>query len=116
MNKDSKGQKNKPIVLYDGECRFCTISKNIAEKNTDNAYKFVSYHSDNGRRLSDKYEINPEKSIYILDDYSIKSKATASISILKKMKWWGRIIAYFFELLPRKFSDSVYDMVAKHRR
>ena len=116
MREENKGQKKKLIVLYDGECRFCTITKNMAEKNTENTYTFVSYHSPEGKKLSDTFNLRPEKTIYLFDDNAIRDKSDASLAILKNMRWWGYVLGSIGSLFPKTFSDFVYDAVAKHRR
>ena len=115
MEARNKGQKRKPIVLYDGKCRFCTVSKNFAEKNTENTYIFVDYHSNEGRKMSDTLHLTPENTVYVIDGDSIKQKSEASLSVLENMQWWGRFLAVLGRMFPRSFSDFIYDIVAKHR-
>jgi predicted DCC family thiol-disulfide oxidoreductase YuxK len=116
MIENDLANNRQPIVLYDGECRFCTISKNIAEKNTGDTYEFVSLHSDQGKILSDKHRLDGKKSMYVISESGIEGKSTASLSILKNMRWWGRLLAYIGKLFPKSFADFVYDIIAKHRR
>jgi predicted DCC family thiol-disulfide oxidoreductase YuxK len=105
-----------PIVLYDGECRLCTVSKNLAEKNSGITYEFVSFHSNKGKILSDKYQLKGKKSMYVISDDKIEGKSTVSLSILENMKWWGQVLAYIGKLFPKNFADFIYDIIAKHRR
>lgn len=116
MNTEDKGHDEKPIVLYDGECRFCTASKNLAEKNSGDTYKFVSFHSEDGKTLSDKHHLDGRKSMYVISENSVEGKSTASLSILENMKWWGRLLAYIGKLFPKSLADTVYDIIARHRK
>lgn len=108
--------KNK-IILFDGECNFCNYWVNFVLKyDKDDAFRFASLQSKTAKEILRKFNIqNLSNDTLVLideDNYFIKSEAV--FKIIKYLKHWTRYFT-FFKLLPKFFTDKIYDLIAKNR-
>ncbi|WP_282943181.1 DCC1-like thiol-disulfide oxidoreductase family protein [Paenibacillus sp. RC67] len=106
-----------PIMLFDGECRFCSGSVQfIIRHDKKDIFRFAQLQSDTAQSL-----LPPE----ILDDPTIDSVIlidegivyTHSAAVLQICKRLGRgwTLLYIFTCVPARWRDSLYRWVAKRR-
>lgn len=110
--------KDKHLIIYDGECGFCTRGLVfLAKADIDNKLIFVSAMSAYGNKLLSDFNIQGiEKDSIILIDKKknvfMKSKAIAGILMfLPSYILIGRFILF----LPTFFTDFIYNIISKGR-
>ena len=112
-----KNNREKSIVLFDGNCNFCNASVNfIIRHNRKEDFLFVPLQSSYGKKLLGKHTIpeNYSGSIVLIEDEKIFFKSTAALLISKKLNGlWSWL--YVFIIVPVPFRDLVYNWIARHR-
>jgi len=107
-----------PIVLFDGDCPFCSLSvKFIIFCDCEAVFKFASISSSTSKRLAEKYELDLEKinSLILIENGKIYTHSTAALRICRRLKGWPWKILYAFILVPRPLRDFVYKIIARNR-
>ncbi|KGR74444.1 thiol-disulfide oxidoreductase DCC family protein [Ureibacillus sinduriensis] len=104
------------IILFDGECHFCDASVQFIMKRDRRKYfKFASIQSDIGQRLLEEFNI-PETidSVVFIEGKKSYVKSTAALKICSRLDGMWRLFSPFL-IIPKKFRDAIYDIVAKNR-
>ena len=105
------------IVLYDGECGFCSRSVQFAFRRDPKArYRFASLQSETGRRLLREHGL-PEAvtTVVLVEDGRAFVRSTAALRIGLGLRWpWSWLAALGF-VVPRPLRDAAYGWVARHR-
>ncbi len=105
------------LIVFDGICTFCSSFARFMAKHDERAgYRFVNAHSDTGRALYRRYDLDPdlmETNIVIFNGraYTRMASFTAAMTSLG---WPWRALA-ILNLLPSRLSDWLYDRVAQNR-
>lgn len=105
------------IVLYDGECGFCTKSVLfVFRRDPRGRYHFASLQSEAGRRLLRAHGIpESEDTVVLVDDERSYVRSTAALKIGRGLRWpWSWLAALGF-VLPRPLRDAAYRWFAKGR-
>jgi len=105
---------NSSIVLYDAHCNFCSAIVRYFKKN-DKKNVILWIENDNKKAAKIISKLKLEKhidSIIWTDEKNYLIKSAALIKILEILNWE---IRHFLNLFPTKFSDFIYDFIAKNR-
>jgi predicted DCC family thiol-disulfide oxidoreductase YuxK len=113
MNK-----KAEMIVFYDGDCGLCNRSMTFIlrhEKNHD--LHFASLQSDFTKERFNRHQWRQPDldTFYLLKDDELLDRSDAALEVAKHLKAplsWLRI----FRFIPKKWRDSVYNLVAANRK
>lgn len=110
--------KNKKIILFDGECNLCDTSVHVLLKNDpQDIFRFTSLQSELGQKIQAEYGIDSSKmdSVILIDDYTkYKSKTSAVFSMTRSMgKLWP--LFNIFWIVPKFIRDAIYIFVTKNR-
>lgn len=104
------------IILFDGVCNFCNGSVNfLIKRDSKGIFKYAPLQSEIGQNIIAKYNI-PETvdSIILLKENNIYIKSNAVIEIIKELKWYWKMLI-IVKILPKKFRDLLYDVIANNR-
>lgn len=106
----------KHIILFDGECNFCSFwVKYVIKRDKGDLFRFASLQSEIGKKYLNQFQI--EKSIdsvvFIQNNISYV-KSSATLHILKTMGGL-RSIFYGFIIIPTFIRDYFYEIIAKYR-
>jgi len=110
MNND------KIIVLFDSDCLICNKSVQfIIKHDSGDTFVFGSQKNFNYAPYKNKFAgietVNSVITIYNSDIYIYSSAALIILKHLKKF----RIIYTFAKLLPKKWLDAIYKLIARNR-
>ena len=108
---------DRPIIVYDGECALCSGWVQFALKHDRSAtYRFLAAQSALGAALYRHYGLSPtdyETNILIKNGVAL-FKAEGSIQMISGLGFpWSIVNA--FRVLPRRWQDACYDLVARNR-
>lgn len=109
-------KKSGQIILFDGVCNFCNGSVNfLIKRDSKGIFKYAPLQSEIGQNIIAKYNI-PETvdSIILLKENNIYIKSNAVIEIIKELKWYWEMLI-IVKILPKKFRDLLYDLIANNR-
>lgn len=105
------------ILLFDGVCNLCSNTvKFIIKRDPKAKFKFASMQSQSGQLLLTQLGLpldNFNTLVYISDS-RFYLKSTAVLKVLRELKGGWKFL-YFLNILPRFFSDMVYNFIAKKR-
>jgi len=107
---------NKHIILFDGECNFCSFwVKYVVKRDRKDVFRFASLQSETGKSLLEKYQVNPAlDSVVLIESERAYIKSTAAFRILKTLGRF-RSICYVFIIIPAFIRDFFYDIIAAVR-
>jgi predicted DCC family thiol-disulfide oxidoreductase YuxK len=110
------------LVLYDGVCGLCNrLNQFTLKRDSGDRFRFAALQSPIARELLQRYgrEASDLNTVYVIVNYGapderLLSKGRAVLFVLRAL---GRIwsLARIFELLPSRFVDRLYDLVARRR-
>ncbi|NQX98488.1 MAG: DUF393 domain-containing protein [Flavobacteriales bacterium] len=107
---------NKHIILFDGECNFCSFwVKYVVKRDVKDVFRFASLQSKIGREYLLKYNIDSAiDSVVLIENDKAYIKSTGAFRILKTL---GGIpsMFYVFVIIPTFIRDFFYDVIAKYR-
>lgn len=104
------------IILFDGDCNFCSSSVNFIIKRDQKAiFRFASVQSDIGKQIIRKHHANRDvDSLILVEHHTCYYKSSAVLRICKRLKGAWKLL-YLFIVLPSPLRDYFYDFVAKNR-
>ncbi|MDT8861625.1 thiol-disulfide oxidoreductase DCC family protein [Alkalihalobacillus sp. MEB130] len=105
-----------PIILFDGDCRFCDRSVQfIIKRDKKGVFKFASLQSDIGQRLLAQYGVSDHvNSLVLLQDDFYYLKSTAALKITHRLRWpWNLFV--ILRLVPAFLRNKTYDVIANNR-
>ncbi len=105
-----------PVVLFDGTCNYCNAMVNFAIRNDKkNILKFAPLQTETGRRLKEKYRVNPENdSVILIDGEQVYTHSDAAIRIAKHLRWPAKAL-YALMIIPKFIRQPIYKWVARNR-
>lgn len=109
-------KQEKHIVLFDGECNFCSFwVKYVVKRDKKEVFRFASLQSDTGKKYLEQYQVsNSIDSVVLIEKDSFFIKSTAALRILKTLGGL-RAIFYGLVIIPVFIRDFFYDLIAKYR-
>lgn len=105
------------IVFFDGICNFCNASVQfIAKRNKKQNIYFTHLDSPFSRELLQQApaHIKGSDSIIFFQDGQWYHKPEAALKIARHLTYPWRL-AGIFKILPLRFRDMIYDLIAKNR-
>lgn len=105
------------IVLYDGECGFCTRAVLfIFARDPRGRFRFASLQSAKGRELLRANGLPEEglDTLVLLDDKGAWLRSTAALRIARGLRR-GWPLLYALAAVPRRVRDAAYDAFARRR-
>lgn len=87
----------------------------IIKYDTTGIFKFASLQSETAKQMLAPYGLDADKlsSIFLLQNDRVYHKSSAILYISKQLGYFRRL--YFFIIIPKFFSDWLYDLIAKNR-
>ena len=108
--------KNRPLLVYDGECGICNHSVQFVlshEKRHD--LLFVNRNSDLGMRLRRRFGLENVESMLWIENGSAKIESEAVLQVARYISGWCRI-ALIAHCIPSGIRNWAYRVFAKNRR
>lgn len=104
------------VVLFDGECNFCSQSVQfIIKRDKRKQFKFASLQSTSGRELVEKHNIPKTiDSVVLVDNDRAYTKSSAVLRIALGLERYWKLL-YVFLLVPVPLRNIIYDIIAKNR-
>jgi len=111
------GKTTHSVILFDGVCNLCNgFVRFVIKRDPDEKFKFAALQSNAGQALLRKYNIRRERieTVVLIEGEQKFMKSEAVFKIIRIMG--GRMkILLIFNILPRTFTNYVYDVIAKKR-
>jgi len=105
------------IIIFDGYCNFCSRSvRFIIRRDRKRYFTFAASQTPEGQGIIALYGLGKmaEHSIVLIEHGNIYRKSTAALRIARKLgKGWE--LCYVCMIIPRRFRDFIYDLVARSR-
>ena len=105
------------VILYDGECSFCSaVVQFVLKRDCRELFHFASIQSEAGRRLLRDHGVDePElDTMYLLEHKQLHERSTAALRVARRLPFYS-IPARLVLCVPRIMRDWCYDMTARHR-
>ena len=109
--------KEKPLILYDGECILCSRAANfILDKDKREVFLLSPNRSESGWTILEKFGVpfTDVKTILLLDNGKLYAKSTAVLLILRQLPFPWDLLSVFV-VIPKGIRDFMYDLVARNR-
>jgi predicted DCC family thiol-disulfide oxidoreductase YuxK len=108
------------LILYDGECSLCNgLVRFVLTRDRKAVFEFAPLQGETVAAMrSDSTEQEPLTTFYVIPNYRLASAPLAQSQALwfvaRHLGWPWRAAA-LGRILPRRFTDWLYDLVARHR-
>ena len=113
-----KKQNEKVLVMFDGVCNLCNaLILFLIPKDPNSIFLFAPLQSESAKKiLKDQTMLNPNQldSVVVIVNGRVFQKSKAVIQIFRRLSFPWNILAVG-ELLPKAFTDWIYDFVGKNR-
>lgn len=109
--------KNDIVILYDGYCKLCNFSLQfIMKRDKQDAFQYYPLQSNEAKDLVSKKfsDVNFPDSVILIDGGVVYTKSEAFFRILPHLGS-GYKLLLVFKILPLRFTDNIYDWIAKNR-
>jgi predicted DCC family thiol-disulfide oxidoreductase YuxK len=105
-----------PVILFDGVCNLCNGTVDfLMKRDRKKQLRFASLQSETGEFLRLQYQIPADSdSVILIKSETVYFKSEAAIEIAKMLPFPWKI-AGFLRIIPHKFRDKIYDIIAKNR-
>lgn len=110
-------QEQKHIILFDGECNFCSFwVKYVIKRDKKDVFRFTSLQSEKGKELLKQYNLQVDLStVVLIKNNVVKTKSSAALHILKDLGGFYSL-GIVLIVVPKFIRDGVYDVIAKNRK
>ena len=103
------------IIFFDGVCNLCNGAVQFIIKRDPKAkFKFAPLQSTQAEQILTEELRDTLDSIVFYDKGKEYTKSTAALHIAKELSGPWRLFLVF-KILPKRFRDWVYDLIAKKR-
>lgn len=106
-----------PLLIYDGECKFCDYWVSFVIRN-DRKKLFYFVHKQSARAtewLSAESLALHDSVIVVTDQHEILYKTDAVLYIMSKLSVVWQVLRGFLSIFPRGMRNYVYDTIARNR-
>lgn len=104
---------NKPVIFFDGICKFCDNAVNFLLKEDKKAIlTFSTLQGDFAKRNLSRQELS---SMVYLDEKGERRESNAFINILWRIGGLWRVISALLMLVPAFIRNAVYRLIAVNR-
>ena len=109
-------KNNKSYILFvDGVCSLCNNLVNfVYKKNKSRNIKFSSLDSNKYLELKIRGSFDSVV-VYSIEDRNYYTKSSAIKIVLSNLTLSYRILSLFFNIIPLRLKDLIYDWIAKNR-
>ena len=117
MTINKTNSDTRTIIFYDGVCNLCNgLVQFILKRDKQRRFRFVAIQSQSGKDILKRFKISTEavRTIIVIDGNSIYFKSRAIFKILDDIGGFWKFLL-IFSILPVKFNDYIYDIIAKNR-
>src|SRR5687768_16120825 len=107
-----------PIVVFDGECGFCSSSIQFVLRHERNhVLRFAAQQSPVGRQLLERHglAITANDSVVLFDGDHAYLRSDASLRIASYMGGIWKVMAAIGRVVPRFIREPAYRLVASNR-
>jgi predicted DCC family thiol-disulfide oxidoreductase YuxK len=112
-----------PIILYDGVCGLCNrFVQFVLKRDRKDQFRFAALQSNFAHTILERHGVNPDvlDTVYLVLDYGrpserLLSRNDAATAVLKELGVFWRFWAKLLDLLPRRFRNWRYALVARNR-
>ena len=106
-----------PMLVFDGSCGFCSRSVQfILRHERRHDLLFVTRDSELGKQLRSTHGMESIESMLWIEDGHAFAQSAAVIKAASYVGgWWSRL-AGLASLFPPKILNSIYKVIARHRR
>lgn len=114
---DQTSSPDRPLVLFDGECRFCNSAVNfIIDRDRTGVFHFAPLQSELGCKLVEQFQLAKLglDSVVLIEGDRASWRSTASLRIARQLPLPWRL-AYGFIIVPAPIRDFAYRCFAKVR-
>jgi predicted DCC family thiol-disulfide oxidoreductase YuxK len=116
-------QPSNPIILYDGVCGLCNrFVQFVLKRDRKDQFCFAALQSNFGRNVLQRHGLDPDAldTVYLVLDHGrpserLLSRNDAPTAIFQELGGFPRLLAKLMKLLPRRFRDWRYRLVAQNR-
>jgi predicted DCC family thiol-disulfide oxidoreductase YuxK len=105
------------LILYDGNCNLCNYTLQfILKRDKLKLFNYLPLQSNHAEELLKTIRFNQpgSDSVIFIENDRAYIKSEAFFRIAKKLGGFYRLIAVF-RIFPKKFTDWIYDLIAKNR-
>lgn len=106
-----------PVVLYDGECGFCSRAVLfVVERDPAARFRFAPVQSPLGQRALRAAGVpgRDPGTILLVEEGRVYFRSTAALRIGARLRRPWPLLRILL-LIPRPLRDAAYDLVARHR-
>lgn len=106
------------IVLFDGECAFCTrLMGFVRQRDRCSSFRFIALQSAEGRSLLVLHQLPIDRldSVVLIESGAVSLRSTAILRICRRLGGAWRLL-YAGIFLPGCFRDRLYVAIARRRR
>ena len=105
------------IVLYDGECHFCSgWVRFLLPRDREAKFRFAALQSEVGQRLLRAHGLPQDwtDSLVVVQGHEARTRSAGVLAILRELPWpWP--LTYACVAIPRFVRDWAYDLIARNR-
>lgn len=118
MDMTVKDQVPELVILYDGECPLCNSTVRYVIRHDHNKlFHFAPLGSQFSSALLSRYgeQDTVPDSVILVENGKLMFRTEAVNRIMDLLPGWWRMFRWI-RYIPRKLRDSLYDLVARHRK
>ena len=107
----------KPIILFDGVCNFCSSSVQfVIKRDPKGVFNFCQLQSIKGKALLSQHGIVDDDltSVILIQNNKTYKKSSAALQVARQLNMAWPILTVFL-LVPPFIRDRVYDFIGNHR-
>ena len=121
--REHRMQPANPIILYDGLCGLCNrFVRFLLRRDHKDHFRFAALQSTYARTVLERHGLNPDvlDTVYLVFDCGLASehllsRNEAATAVLKELGGFWQFWAALLDLLPKRFRDWRYALVARNR-
>jgi predicted DCC family thiol-disulfide oxidoreductase YuxK len=116
-SSDTVGDKEHPIILFDGVCNLCNAAVQfIIKRDKKNRFLFASLQSPFGQQQLKNAKLHADdlRTIILLKDKNVFQRSDAALEIAKHLSGiWP--VFYTLKIFPRFIRDAFYNLISRNR-